>query len=148
MFEDVRSVYQSTMKSRPRRYCVVEAAWEGRCPEIQSGQRAPDEPPRSASGRNLPVTRPPPVPADLHLDVQLPNIPEARRLHAESAAVVGVVSWPDRGNVMAEQQGDRKCAHEGCECMARPGNKYCSDYCQRAGHMTELHCNCQHPECK
>jgi len=49
---------------------------------------------------------------------------------------------------MAEQQADRKCAHDGCSCMARPGSKYCSDYCERAGTMTELHCNCQHPGCR
>lgn len=49
---------------------------------------------------------------------------------------------------MAEQRADRKCAHEGCSCEARPDSKYCSDYCARAGSMTELHCNCQHPECR
>ncbi len=49
---------------------------------------------------------------------------------------------------MAEHQGTIKCAHEGCQCNARPGTKYCSDYCARAGTMTELHCNCQHAECR
>jgi hypothetical protein len=49
---------------------------------------------------------------------------------------------------MAEQQAERRCAHEGCQCIARPGSKYCSDYCERAGGMTELHCNCQHAGCR
>jgi hypothetical protein len=49
---------------------------------------------------------------------------------------------------MAEQRTDRKCAHEGCSCLARPGSKYCGDYCERAGTMTELHCNCQHAGCR
>ncbi len=49
---------------------------------------------------------------------------------------------------MAEHQANRKCAHEGCQCNVRPGDKYCSDYCARAGTMTELHCNCQHAECR
>jgi hypothetical protein len=44
-----------------------------------------------------------------------------------------------------------KCAHEACECFVAPSGpsgKYCSEECRRAGHMTELRCNCQHPECR
>jgi hypothetical protein len=44
-----------------------------------------------------------------------------------------------------------KCAHPACECFVAPKGaygKYCSDECKRAGQITELHCNCQHPECR
>jgi len=44
-----------------------------------------------------------------------------------------------------------KCAHEACECVVSPNGpsgKYCSEECRRAGHMTELRCNCQHAECR
>jgi hypothetical protein len=44
-----------------------------------------------------------------------------------------------------------KCAHEACECVVAPNGphgKYCSEECRRAGHMTELRCNCQHVECR
>ena len=46
---------------------------------------------------------------------------------------------------------DTKCAHAACECTVAPKGpfgKYCSDECRRAGHMTELRCNCQHAECR
>jgi hypothetical protein len=39
-----------------------------------------------------------------------------------------------------------KCAHPGCHCPARPGEKYCSDLCENmVGTDT---CPCGHPECK
>ena len=44
-----------------------------------------------------------------------------------------------------------KCAHAACECLVSPNGpsgKYCSEECRRAGHMTELRCNCQHVECR
>jgi len=49
---------------------------------------------------------------------------------------------------MAEPTSPKKCAHQGCECNARPGSKYCGEYCEKAGTMTELHCNCGHPGCR
>jgi hypothetical protein len=44
-----------------------------------------------------------------------------------------------------------KCAHPACECHVTakgPYGKYCSEQCKKAGNFTELHCNCQHPECR
>ena len=44
-----------------------------------------------------------------------------------------------------------KCAHMACECLVPPKGpfgKYCSEHCKKAGGMMELHCNCQHPECR
>jgi len=46
---------------------------------------------------------------------------------------------------------ERKCAHPACECMVAPKapyGKYCSEECKRAGQISELHCNCQHPPCR
>ena len=45
----------------------------------------------------------------------------------------------------------QKCAHPACECMvAAKGQygKYCSEECKRAGQISELHCNCQHIDCR
>ena len=44
-----------------------------------------------------------------------------------------------------------KCAHPACECTIDPKGehgKYCSGECRRAGSIAELHCNCQHVECR
>ena len=44
-----------------------------------------------------------------------------------------------------------KCAHPSCECtmpVKGPYGKYCSEHCKEAGDITELHCNCQHDECR
>jgi hypothetical protein len=44
-----------------------------------------------------------------------------------------------------------KCAHPACECTVSkhgPHGKYCSEYCEKSGQQTELHCNCRHPECR
>ena len=43
-----------------------------------------------------------------------------------------------------------KCAHPSCECVvsSREFGKYCSEHCKKAGDITELHCNCQHPGCR
>jgi len=44
-----------------------------------------------------------------------------------------------------------KCAHPACECSIAPKGpygKYCSGECRRAGQISELHCNCQHAECR
>jgi hypothetical protein len=45
----------------------------------------------------------------------------------------------------------QKCAHPACECVVvakGPYGKYCSEECKRAGQISELHCNCQHLECR
>jgi metallothionein len=41
-----------------------------------------------------------------------------------------------------------KCAHPACSCLAPEGKSYCSDSCERAKDLTELACQCQHPECR
>lgn len=42
----------------------------------------------------------------------------------------------------------KKCAHPACNCQAPEGEDYCSEFCKDAGDMTEISCNCEHPECK
>ncbi|MGJ0489788.1 hypothetical protein [Methylobacter sp.] len=39
-----------------------------------------------------------------------------------------------------------KCAHPGCHCPARPGEKYCSDFCENI--VGSDVCTCGHAECK
>jgi len=41
----------------------------------------------------------------------------------------------------------KKCAMQGCLCMAQPGKKYCSNYCEGAKGTIKLECDCGHPEC-
>lgn len=40
-----------------------------------------------------------------------------------------------------------KCAHPACRCDAGKDNKYCSQSCQEAANLTEIACQCGHPEC-
>lgn len=43
----------------------------------------------------------------------------------------------------------KKCAHPGCVCTIRDGDKYCSPYCHDAGsHEQELACDCGHSGCR
>ena len=42
---------------------------------------------------------------------------------------------------------DKKCAHPSCNCRANDKSDYCSTYCEGAGKMTEIGCNCGHDEC-
>jgi hypothetical protein len=49
---------------------------------------------------------------------------------------------------MAEANvANNKCAHPICECKVPAGQKYCSEYCQKAPEI-EIHCNCRHPGCR
>jgi hypothetical protein len=44
-----------------------------------------------------------------------------------------------------------KCAHPACDCTVEAKGaygKYCGEECKRAGQIAELHCNCQHLECR
>ncbi len=44
-----------------------------------------------------------------------------------------------------------KCAHPSCECSVpakADHGRFCSEHCRKAGQITELHCNCQHLECR
>ena len=47
---------------------------------------------------------------------------------------------------MADDQ--KKCAHQGCSCMAPAGEKYCSPFCRDADGTTTLQCDCGHPGCE
>ena len=41
-----------------------------------------------------------------------------------------------------------KCAHIPCNCMAKPGEKYCSQACKEAGsEEVEIACQCEHEPC-
>ena len=42
----------------------------------------------------------------------------------------------------------KKCSHETCNCLAAPGSKYCSDFCEDSEGLTTLTCDCGHPGCK
>ena len=42
----------------------------------------------------------------------------------------------------------KKCADETCSCMAAPGSKYCSTFCEDAKDMTTLQCDCGHAGCE
>jgi|GraSoiStandDraft_41_1057321.scaffolds.fasta_scaffold2604856_1 hypothetical protein len=39
------------------------------------------------------------------------------------------------------------CAHPACICPVPEGEKYCSPYCEDAGNITEISCNCEHAGC-
>jgi hypothetical protein len=44
-----------------------------------------------------------------------------------------------------------KCARPACECLVSTPDsvgKYCSERCREAGLITELRCDCPHPECR
>jgi citrate lyase beta subunit len=64
----------------------------------------------------------------------------ANRRSLSSAAV--------QSGPIAEPQ---KCVHPSCECrVVRDGPHWphCSEHCKEAADMTELRCDCQHPECR
>jgi len=48
---------------------------------------------------------------------------------------------------MAEQHKNTKCAHPACNCIPEGGAKFCSQYCEDAGGIMELSCNCGHEGC-
>jgi hypothetical protein len=42
----------------------------------------------------------------------------------------------------------KKCKHASCSCIPADGKDYCSEVCKNAKKVTELTCQCNHPECK
>lgn len=42
----------------------------------------------------------------------------------------------------------KKCAHDGCSCLAKADSKYCSTFCEDAQGTTTLKCDCGHPTCE
>ncbi len=45
-------------------------------------------------------------------------------------------------------QGTKKCAHAGCNCMAKGDDKYCGPLCKDSGDTLDIACNCGHSECR
>ena len=41
-----------------------------------------------------------------------------------------------------------KCQHENCDCDARQGDRWCSDYCQIATESAAGLCGCGHLDCE
>ena len=41
-----------------------------------------------------------------------------------------------------------KCAHPACNCVPSKGKEFCSEACRDAKSITELACQCQHPDCQ
>ncbi len=41
----------------------------------------------------------------------------------------------------------KKCAHELCSCTVSGKDKYCSQSCEDNKGITQLTCDCKHPEC-
>lgn len=42
----------------------------------------------------------------------------------------------------------QKCSHPACSCTAPAGQSYCSTSCADAKSITELACQCGHPQCR
>ena len=42
---------------------------------------------------------------------------------------------------------DSKCAHVICTCSKSEDSSYCSAYCETAGDLVELACDCGHSSC-
>ncbi len=42
----------------------------------------------------------------------------------------------------------KKCKHAACNCVPADGKPFCGDVCKNAKNVTELMCQCNHPECK
>jgi hypothetical protein len=53
---------------------------------------------------------------------------------------------PTTKKTQSHKETRPKCAHPGCHCPARPGEKYCSDFCENI--VGEDVCGCGHPGCK
>jgi len=41
----------------------------------------------------------------------------------------------------------RKCAHSGCNCTVKEGEKYCSPSCHDSRDTMDIMCNCGHAAC-
>jgi len=47
-----------------------------------------------------------------------------------------------------EMSTTKQCAHPACSCTVPDGKTYCSESCELAKGLTELTCQCQHPQCR
>ncbi len=43
---------------------------------------------------------------------------------------------------------NKKCAHPSCTCRTPEGQSYCSKSCESAKDVTDITCQCQHPDCQ
>jgi len=68
------------------------------------------------------------------------------RFFALRAMVSRLHGFLREGYIMSEKS-EALCAHPACNCMVPEGEKYCSAYCEDAGHTTEISCNCGHAGC-
>jgi len=41
----------------------------------------------------------------------------------------------------------KKCEHKSCKCMAKPDEKFCSQFCKDSTDVQTLTCDCGHPGC-
>ena len=51
----------------------------------------------------------------------------------------------EKGGFMSQTA---KCAHPACTCVPSAGKSYCSETCSDEKKMTEIACQCKHPECQ
>ena len=49
---------------------------------------------------------------------------------------------------MADQKEERQCKNPTCNCKVEKDAKYCSANCEGAGGVTQIDCDCGHPECE
>jgi len=42
---------------------------------------------------------------------------------------------------------ENKCKHPACSCPTEKGSNFCSQSCEEAGDLTEIACQCGHPNC-
>ena len=42
----------------------------------------------------------------------------------------------------------KKCAHEGCTCIAASDSNYCCEFCADSTSLQTLSCDCGHTGCK
>ncbi|HEX8652732.1 MAG TPA: hypothetical protein VF708_18090 [Pyrinomonadaceae bacterium] len=48
---------------------------------------------------------------------------------------------------MADDKERKKCKNPACSCPAADDGNYCSANCEGAGDITQIDCDCGHPEC-
>jgi len=50
----------------------------------------------------------------------------------------------------ANAPGSMKCGHAACQCTVKPGQRYCSDYCDSTAKSSKTvsgKCGCGHASC-
>jgi hypothetical protein len=49
---------------------------------------------------------------------------------------------------MADDKEARTCKNPTCNCRVEDDARYCSANCEGAGDVTQIDCDCGHPECE